>query len=266
MHVVLAALIGLAVGPFLRRLADQVPDRLPLLEPPAAQLVPVASWFAPEPAGTRSYVGSPDDRTVDTGTVLRRWRAPLIDLGTAALLAVLAGRIGPTAELPAFLVFGASLVVVTVIDIDHFRIPDRITFPTFAVTAALLAVASAVLGEWGGLVAGLVGAAAYFVFLFVFFFVYPRGLGFGDVKLAAVLGLHLGWAGSIVEVDGELVYRGLEYGLPLVLYGALFGSLLGSVLGIGLIAVRGRKSFFPFGPSLCLGAVIAVVASSRLLN
>ena len=266
MHVVLAALLGLVVGPFVRRLVDRVPDRLPVLDGEAAELVPVVSWFADEPAGTRSFVGSPDDRTPDTETVTRRWRAPAIDLGTAAVLAVLAARFGASAELAAFLVFGVALVAVTVVDIDHFRIPDRIVFPTLGATVALLAVASAVIGEWGGLVAGLVGGAAYFVFLFVFFFVYPRGMGFGDVKLALVLGLHLGWAGAMVEVDGELLYRGIEYGLPLVLYGALFGSALGSILGIGLVVTRGRKTFFPFGPSLCLGALVAILLSGRLLN
>jgi leader peptidase (prepilin peptidase) / N-methyltransferase len=266
MHVAAAALLGLLVGPFLRRLVDQVPERRPLFEPDASELVPIRSWFTPEPAGTRSFVGSPDDRTADTDTRVRRWRAPATDIGAAVVLAVFAARLGWSPDLPAFLVFGASLVVVTVIDIDHFRIPDRIVFPTFGASAALLAVASAAVGEWGGLIAALAGAGAYFAFLFVFFFVYPRGMGFGDVKLALVLGLHLGWAGAMVEVDGELVYRGLEYGLPLVLYGALIGSMLGAVVGISLLVVQGRKTFFPFGPSLCLGAMAAIVVSEQILN
>lgn len=266
MHVALAALLGLVVGPFLRRLVDQVPDRRRLFEPASSELVPVVSWFGPEAAGTRSFTGSPDDRTASTETRVRRWRAPVIDLGAAAVLAVIAARMGWSPDLPAFLVFGASLVVVTVIDIDHFRIPDRIVFPTLGLCVALLAVASAQLGEWGGLVAAVSGALAYFLFLFVFFFVYPRGMGFGDVKLALVLGLHLGWAGAMVEVEGDLFYRGLEYGLPLVLYGALIGSLLGSVVGIALLVTRGRKTFFPFGPSLCVGAMAAIVLSEQILN
>jgi leader peptidase (prepilin peptidase) / N-methyltransferase len=266
LHIGAAALLGLAIGPFLRRLVDQVPDRRPLFEPDPAELIPVASWMAREPAGSLVYVGSPDDRTDDTSTRVLRWRAPLIDLGAAAVLALLAARIGWSPDLPAFLVFGAALVVIAVIDIDHYRIPDRVVFPTFVLTLVLLAAASMAVGEWAGLMAGLAGAAAYFVFLFVFFFIWPRGMGFGDVKLALVLGLHVAWAGSVAQVDGELVYVGLEFGLRLVLMGALFGSMLGAVLGLGVLLVWGRKGAFPFGPALCVGALVAVLLSETILN
>ncbi len=266
------ALIGLAIAPFLRRLADQVPGRHPLFGSSggrpfvASELIPVASWFADDPAGTVSLVGSPDDRDEAAETLQRRWRAPVIDLTTAALCGAMAHHVGWQPALAAFLVFSASMVVVTVIDIDHFRIPDRITFPTLGLCVTLLAVAAAIDGLGSALVIGLVGAAAYFVFLFLFFIVWPRGMGFGDVKLAAVLGLHLGWAGSTTTIDSTVVERGGEFGIQLVLYGALAGSLLGSVIGIGALLLRGRNAAFPFGPALCAGALAIILASDQLLG
>jgi leader peptidase (prepilin peptidase) / N-methyltransferase len=261
------AAIGLAVGPFLRRLVDQVPDRLPVFEPPGSQLVPVVSWFDGNPAGTRVLVGSPDERDETTAEVaLQRWRAPVIDLGAAAVLAVLAHRIGWNAALPAFLIFGSAMVAATVIDLDHFRIPDRIVFPTLGATVVLLGVAALAHDVMGAFIAAAAGSTAYFAFLFVFFFIWPRGMGFGDVKLALVLGLHLGWAGAIRVDEGELVYRGLEWGLQLVLMGALIGSVLGAVIGLGVLVVMRRRGAFPFGPALCLGALLAIVFSAQLVN
>lgn len=266
------ALLGLAVAPVLRRLIDQIPGRHPVFGSDggrpfdASELVPVVSWFGTDPAGTVSLVGSPDDRDDETASVQRHWRAPVIDLATAALCAAMANQVGAQPALAAFLVFSAAMVVVTVIDIDHFRIPDRVTFPTFALCAVLLAGAAVVDGLGSALVMGLVGAVAYFVFLFVFFIVWPRGMGFGDVKLAAVLGLHLGWAGTTATVDGSVVVRGGEFGVQLVLYGALAGSLLGSVIGIGALLTRGRNGAFPFGPALCAGAVAVILAADQLLG
>ena len=263
--VVAAVLAGIAVGPFLRRLIDQVPGREPILGA-NRRLVPVTSWFDAEPAGTRVLVGSPDERHDTTDTVRRRWRAPAIDLGAAALLGVLAHRIGWSWPLPAYLVFGAALAVATVIDIDHYRIPDRIVFPALGLCLPLLALAALLDGLPGALIAAVSGAAAYFAFLFLFFVIWPRGMGFGDVKLALLLGLHLGWAGAVAVIDGETASRGIEWGLQLVLLGALIGSALGAVIGLGMLVVGGRRGAFPFGPALCLGAVLAIVFSSQLLN
>ncbi|MFP3906687.1 MAG: prepilin peptidase [Acidimicrobiales bacterium] len=264
---ILAAVLGLVIGPVLRRAIDQVPGRQPLFDGSGHELVPIRSWLDAEPSGTAVLVGSPDDRDDGTAeTAVRRWRAPAVDLGTAVVLAVLAHRIGWTPALPAFLVFGAALVVATVIDIDHYRIPDRVVFPALAVTVPALGAAALIDSVTGAFVAAAAGAVAYFAFLFVFFFIWPRGMGFGDVKLALILGLHLGWVGSLVTIDGQPVYRGIEWGLQLVLMGALAGSLLGAAIGLAVLLVLGRKGAFPFGPALCLGALLAVVFSAQILN
>lgn len=274
--VIASAVLGLVVGPLLRLAVDQVPDRRPLLlrrrpedGPPVAliDVVPVASWFAPTPAATVVPVGSPDDHP-DGGrpTVVRRWRAPVIDAAAAIVLGALAGRVGAEAHLPALLVFGAALVVVTVIDLDHYRIPDRVVFPTLAASGALLVVAAVAADVVVGLSGAAVGASAYFGFLFLFFVVSPSGMGFGDVKLALLLGLHLGWAGAVTTVDGELVAGGVFDALGLTLIGAFLGSILGTVAGVVAVLLRGRRAHFPFGPALCLGALLAILFSDQLLR
>ena len=273
MATLVAAAIGLLVGPWLRLAIDQVPPRRPLLrrrgpdDGPAVaprSLVPVLSWWLAGSPGTVAPVGSPDEAP-DGGreTVVRRWRAPAVDLATAVVLGALGYHVDWSADLPAALVFGAAIVVVAVIDIDHYRIPDRVVFPTLAASIVLLAGAAAAEDVPRALVGALSGAVAYFVFLLAFFLVSPSGMGFGDVKLALLLGLHLGWMGSIARTAGGVEHTSTVEALQLVLVGGLFGSVIGSVVGLGALALRGRRAHFPFGPSLCLGALVAVLASEQ---
>ena len=88
----------------------------------------------------------------------------------------------------------------------------------------------------------------YFGFLLVVHLAYPRGMGFGDVKLAALMGLYLGWLGSSWVVA-----------LSLVLWAMLIGFVVGSVVGIGLLIVRRRNEPMPFAPFLALGTVVVVL-------
>ena len=95
------------------------------------------------------------------------------------------------------------------------------------------------------------GALALFAFYFLLAFIYPAGMGFGDVKLAGLIGLYLGWLGW-----GSL------------LVGAFLGFLLGAVVGIALM-VRGRagrKTKIPFGPFMLMGAGIAVIWGQTLAD
>jgi len=278
-EVAIAVVLGLCAGPFLRLAVDRVPDRLPLFgERPASgqsgittDLAPVMSWASATTPGIVVPVGSPDD--VEDGqardTRVQRWRAPVIDLATVVVLVSLALRFGGTpadVALPAMFVFGASLVVVSVIDIDHFRIPDRIVFPSIVACGVLLIAASVVASVPGALFGALFGALAYFGFLFLFFLVSPRGMGFGDVKLALLLGMVLGWTGAVSDVNGVLTESGLIDSFRLILYGGLVGSVLGSVVGLGVIAARGRRAHFPFGPSLCIGTLLVVLFSELALG
>ena len=134
------------------------------------------------------------------------------------------------------------LVTVSVIDIECYRLPDRIVLPTMVASVVLVVVESLRAGEAGHIQYALAGAAIYFGFLLVVHLISPRGMGFGDVKLAAVMGLYLGW----LAPDYLTTFR-------LVLWAMLVGFVIGSVVGIALWAIRGRNAAIPFGPFLAFG-------------
>lgn len=178
-------------------------------------------------------------------------RYPLVELLTAVVFAVLAARIGPAPDLPAFLYLGAVGVALALIDVDVKRLPNVLVLPSYLVVAVLLSGAAALEGDWGGLLRAAVGMAVLYGLYFTLALVYPAGMGFGDVKLAGLLGLVLAWLGW-----AELVA------------GAFLGFLLGGVWGAGLLLARraGRGSQIPFGPFMLAGALAGVLAGEALAD
>jgi leader peptidase (prepilin peptidase)/N-methyltransferase len=176
-------------------------------------------------------------------------RYPLVELSTGVVFGVLAAVIGLEWDLPAFLYLGAIGVALALIDLDVKRLPNAIVLPSYAVAAALLLLPAIIDGEWSAYVRALVGMVALFAFYFLLALIYPSGMGFGDVKLAGVLGLYLGWLGW-----GELIV------------GAFLGFLLGGLVGGGLMVARKatRKSAIPFGPFMLAGALLAIVWGGAL--
>lgn len=172
------------------------------------------------------------------------WRPLVLAVVTGAVLGAFAASFGADVALAAYAVLGISLVAVSAVDLERSIIPNRIVYPTLATMVPLLVLASAVDDRWGSMGRSLVsGAVAFAVFLLVHLLV-PRGMGFGDVRLAAVVGLATGWLG---------------YGHAFVAFLAAF--LLASVIGLGVMVAtgQGRKARIPFGPFLAAGAVISVV-------
>jgi leader peptidase (prepilin peptidase)/N-methyltransferase len=163
---------------------------------------------------------------------------------TAVTFGLLAVRFGPTAELPAYLYLGAVGVALAVIDLDCRRLPNSLTLPSYVVGILLLGAAAVIRREDAAAVRALTAMVVLFAVFYVLALIHPSGMGFGDVKLAGLLGLYLGWLGW-----GE------------VLVGTFLGFLLSALSGLGLIAA-GRatlKSALPFGPFLLAGALIAVL-------
>lgn len=159
--------------------------------------------------------------------------------------------------LAACLYFAVMAVRLTVIDVRHHLLPNRIVFPSYAVAGALLLAAAAV--AWAGPLppaAGgsgilaapalrvVAGAGILWLFYFVLRFVYPPGMGFGDVKLAGVLGMYLGYLGW-----GHLFA------------GTFLAFLLGGLWSLALLAARRGtlKSSIPFGPFMLAGAAAAML-------
>ena len=145
--------------------------------------------------------------------------------------------------LPAFLYLGAISVALGLIDLDTHRLPNAIVLPAYPVSLTLLGAAAAASADWAALIRVLIGGAALFGFYFVLAVAVPRGMGFGDVKLAGVLGMFLGWLGW-----GSLVV------------GAFAAFVLGGVFSVVLLLARRarRRSGIPFGPWMLAGAGIGI--------
>lgn len=164
-------------------------------------------------------------------------------LAAAALCALLAWRFGPAPELPAFLVLALTGVQLARIDVLHHLLPNRLVVPLLAAGIVLLGGAAAAWGGWGGLGRGLAGAAILFLVYFILALISPGSLGMGDVKLAAPLGLYLGYLGW-----------------PQLFYGGALGFVAGGIASlVAVLKNRGKRpAEVAYGPSM-LAAALAVI-------
>ncbi|HEY2770040.1 MAG TPA: prepilin peptidase [Solirubrobacteraceae bacterium] len=169
---------------------------------------------------------------------------PVVELMTA-LLAVTVVLVKHSAhDIVLGLVLIAVLVPITVIDLHDRVIPNKITLP-----AAVAAVVIGLITDPSGVPEQLIAGAAAGGFLLVFALAYPAGMGMGDVKLAAVLGLYLGRSVGVA-----------------MLVGLLAASVAGGVIMARLGVAKGRKTALPFGPFLALGGVTALLVGPTLLH
>lgn len=177
------------------------------------------------------------------GSIARRGR-PFAAILTAALFAASSLRFGFEAALPAYCFFFAVLVAVAAIDLELRVIPNCILRPALAMTVVLLGGATIAGGAGWAAIDSLLGGVAAFAALGLVHLAHPRGLGFGDVRLAGFIGLYLGWLG-----------------LPNVAVGLVLGCLLAVVFGlVVMVATRsGLMARLPFAPFLAAGAVLSVL-------
>jgi len=192
---------------------------------------------------------------VRPGTWWRRW-FPVTEVVMGAAFAAVVARLGWHVTTVPVLLLAASLVTLAAVDLRVYRIPDRINFPSMAVGLAAIAVASVVEGIPETITGALIGGVLYAGMLFLAHVISPRGMGWGDVKLAWLMGFFLGWFGWEGGGWGDRVLGPLRA----VLLGAVVGSVLGVLSGGGYaLARRSTKVVFPYGPSLAAGCLIAVV-------
>jgi leader peptidase (prepilin peptidase) / N-methyltransferase len=241
--IVVAALGGLILGSFLNVVADRLPRGASLVTPGSQcphcdhavrprDNVPVVSWLALH------------GRCRDCGRPIAG-RYALVEAGTAVLFAaVVAIRHADGADLVLGLVLVAFLVPLVLIDLDVRLLPNAITLP-----AAVVAVVLGTVLDPSGEVERLLAAAAAGGFFLLATLAYPRGMGIGDVKLAAVLGLFLGRA---------------------VAAALLVALVAGVLVGVAIIArkgaAEGRKTAVPFGPFLALGGLVALLAGDAIVD
>lgn len=139
-----------------------------------------------------------------------------------------------------------AMVPLAFIDLDVHRLPDKIQLPAYPVLAALLATCSYTSNNWPAFLRALIaGAALWLLFLVLVLLLPAGGIGFGDVKLAGLLGMLLGW---------------LTWAHVIIATLATF--LIGGLVAIGLLVTRrkGHGDEFAYGPSMLLGAMLAIVS------
>jgi leader peptidase (prepilin peptidase)/N-methyltransferase len=177
-------------------------------------------------------------------------RYVLVEVTGGLLFAGAAARLGFNWDLPAMLVLLASLLALACIDLEHMLLPKRIVYPSLLMVGGLLVLAAIMTGEWDRLVVAWICAASWFLVFFIMNFISPQALGFGDVRLAAVLGLGLGWLGW-------------RY----VVLGFFSANLIGAAIGMTLIATKrmSRNQQVPYGVFLAMGAALAIFAGPELL-
>ena len=247
--LLVTGLLGLLVGSFLNVVIHRVPRGESLLRPgshcprcaaaiKAWHNVPVLGWLVLR--GRCAACGAPISA-----------RYPLVELGTAALFVAVTARIGLTLALPAYLYLAAITVALALIDLDVLRLPNSIVLPSYVVGALLLAPGAIVHGDWRSAARGLLAMSVLWAFYFAIALIYPGGMGYGDVKLAGLLGLYLGWLG---------------WGSVAV--GTFAAFLLGGLVGVVLLATgrAGRKTAIPFGPAMLAGAMLALFAAAPIAD
>jgi leader peptidase (prepilin peptidase) / N-methyltransferase len=270
------AVVGLLVGSFLNVVIARVPAGESVVRPPsrcprcgapiaARDNVPFVSWLL-----LRRRARCCDARI--------SWRYPAVELLTAAAFAVVAAwattawtpsllgeepvaaaadSLGPLAwqgslwPLPAFLYLAAVSIALGAIDLDTYRLPFWIVVPSWWVAGVLLGGAALLLGHPGAVVRMLLGGLGLWALYRLLHLVYPAGMGYGDVRLAGLIGMYLAW---------------VDWGALVV--GAFAGVLVGGLGGIAvLIAQRsGLKTQIPYGPYMLVGTWVGLFWGQAVIS
>jgi leader peptidase (prepilin peptidase) / N-methyltransferase len=249
--VLIAALflVGLVFGSFANVVIHRVPAGESLVRPPSRcpacgaavqprDNIPVVSWLL-----LRGRCRSCGARISPL--------YPAVELACGALFAAVGWGFGLAQALPAVLVLAWTRRGLAVIAAPPRKIPNRLTYPLTPVLAVLLVGAALASGEPWVAVRVLLGGAGAFAFLLLLAIISPRGMGMGDVKLAAFIGLGLGYLSA-----GH------------VILGVFGGFLLGGTVALVLLVtrLRGRKDPIPFGPYLAAAGVIVVLAGDPVIE
>lgn len=252
--LVLLGVFGLAVGSFLNVVIVRVPageslwhppSKCPLCEQPIARRdnIPVLSWLLLK--GRCRSCAEP----IPAGY-------PLVEVGNAVLWVVAGAVFGLSIALVPYLLLFSVLLALSVIDLELYILPNRITYPSIAASLVAIPLLSFAVSDdpAGSILFALLGGIGFAGILLITLLaweliVHKEGMGMGDVKLALLLGLWLGWLHPI---------------LPLV--ALILSSVFGLIVGVGVLLVRRESRAFPFGPWLALGAVVTILCASPILR
>jgi len=246
---VVLGIFGLLIGSFANVVIYRVPEGRSIVRPPSG--CPACG----------SRVRSRDNIPVISWVVLRgrcrdchapiSLRYPAVEALVGALFAGVGLRFGISWTGVGEAALAAGLVVLAFIDLEHLLLPKKIVYATLTVVAVVFVAGAATGTQWHRLLVAAISAVVPWALFFVINFVSPRAMGFGDVRLALLIGFGLGWLGA-----------GYAF------LGFIGASVLGSVVGVTMIALgkAGRRTPIPFGTFLAAGAVVAVLAGAPVVN
>ncbi len=234
--------LGLMLGSFLNVCICRLPEHKSIVTPASAcpnckkpiafyDNIPVLSYLILN--GHCRYCSEPIS-----------WQYPAVELTTGLLFLGLTYKLGLSVQTLMQALLVCALVVLSVIDLQHQIIPDKITLPGIVLGLGL-AVLSLLPVNWLQSLLGLfVGGGI----LYAAAVLSSGGMGGGDIKLIALIGVFLGWQKVLLTIFA--------------------GVLLGSVVGVALIVLRGkgRKDKIPFGPFLAVGALISIFWGGKIIN
>lgn len=239
--VLLYAVLGLVVSSFLNVCIDRLPAGESIVSPPShcptcgrrlapLDLIPVLSYLALR--GRCRSCGAPIPR-----------RVLLVEVMTGLLFVLLGVRYDLSLRLLLATLYTCFFIVIFFIDLEHQLVLNRVIYP--ALVVALLAIPFT---PHHDAVKLLAGGAIGFGLLFLIALIYPAGMGMGDVKLAAFIGLIVGF--------------------PEIFAALLISFVAGGVIGGGLLltGLKGRKDLIPFAPFLVMGGMVAMLYGQQLIH
>jgi len=252
--IVIFALLGTAIGSFLNVCIDRLPVGKSIIRPSShcdacqhrlspSDLIPVFSYLCLR--RRCRYCGTPIP-----------FRPFWVEVGTGFLFAVVYWHFGLSLEFLVTAFYGSLFIVLGVIDMEHQLILNKIVYPAIVVAliiSVFLPQTEISLLPWPASLNGIIGGAIGFVFLLIpFLIALPiykgEGMGLGDVKMAALIGLVTGF--------------------PLVLVVLIMGAILGGLVGVILLLLKvvKRKDPLPFGSFLSLTTIVTLLWGSDILN
>ncbi len=241
-------LIGLSVGSFANVVIYRLPKGISLLSPPSAcpsckhhigivENIPIVSWIVLK-GRCRSCKKPISPRYVVVETLV------------AVSFLLLFYRFGLSYLFFIFCLFFLVLIIISAIDLEHKIVPNKIIYPTIFVTIPIFIVIAFSDKTTVNFENAILGGVGSFLFFLIIHLIQPKGMGFGDVRLAGVVGLYMGWLG----LGQAFISICLSFFI-----GSFFGLLL---IGLG----RSRKTKVPFAPFLASGAILCVFFGQSFLN
>ena len=244
-YIIVFGILGTAIGSFLNVVIDRLPAGKSLMYPPSGcdacqhrlswlDLFPVFSYLFLR--GRCRYCQAKIPQRVF-------W----VELGTGLLTAFLFWHFGWKPMLALNIVYSSVLIALAIIDLKHQLILNKIVYPV-AIVALIVNFFTPSLFSVHNFLFGLLGGAVGFLILFLPALIYNKGMGWGDVKMAGLIGLMTGFPNAIVAVFGGIILGGL------------------TAIVLLLFKKKNRKQGIPFGPCLALATIITFLWGSNIIH